>query len=136
MFDTRSEAIQAVFALLAIAAIAGIVAGTTVAETGREVLGYVGLACGVGLVGIAIGKLTEWLVAAGEVPGLGIDIDAPDNATTGFYAAALAVMVLGLVVEVTVGHPDPEFILLFVAGILLFFVQGFRRDIGSNTTGQ
>jgi hypothetical protein len=124
-----SESVEAVIALVVAAGSAGAVVGYAAAINPELVVDYGGLALSGGLSAILVGQLTRWLVTAGEIPMIGMRLDAPDNATTGFYGVSLAVMLLGLLVEITAGLVNPQFLVLFAVGGAFFFHRGFRRGV-------
>ncbi len=127
------ERAEAVFALAFVSAAVGAGIGLSAAGTDSlpvpvELLGLAGFT-----VVILAGPLTERLLATDTVPGLGIEVDAPDNATTGFYAAGAALMTLGLVLELVTASFDPLVVLLYLACGTLALARGFRR--GTKTAG-
>jgi hypothetical protein len=124
-----TESVEAVIALTFAAGSAGVLVGYTAATHPDLAVGASTIAIGGSLFALIVGRVTDWVVAAGEIPRLGVQVSAPDNATTGFYATALAVMLVGLVVEVTTGAPNPLYLLLFVACGAVCFQRGFRRGV-------
>ncbi|ERH10273.1 MAG: hypothetical protein J07HX64_02045 [halophilic archaeon J07HX64] len=131
------ERAEAVFALVFVSVAVGTGIGLSAAGTDSlpvsvEVLGLAGFTVIIPVV-MLVGQLTERLLATGTVPGLDIKIDAPDNATTGFYAAGAVLMTLGLVVELVTGRVDPLVVLLYLACGTLALSRGFRRGTGATT---
>jgi hypothetical protein len=133
-----SDSVEAVLALVVAAGSAGVLVGYGAAAHPELVVGYGvgygGLALGSVLFAVVLGRLPGWLLDAGEIPKTGIAVDAPDNATTGFYAVALGVMLVGLVFEVATGSPNPLYMLVFIAGGFVCFQRGFRRGLRRTTT--
>lgn len=132
--DLDRERAEAAFALAFVSAAVGAGIGLSAAGTDSlpvpvEVLGLAGFT-----VIILVGPLTERLLAADTVPGLGIEVDAPDNATTGFYAAGAALMALGLVLELATGPFDSLVVLLYLACGTLALARGFHRGTGTAGT--
>jgi hypothetical protein len=118
-----TESVEAVIALTFAAGSAGVLVGYTAATHPDLAVGASTIAIGGSLFALIVGRVTDWVVAAGEIPRLGVQVSAPDNAT------ALAVMLVGLVVEVTTGAPNPLYLLLFVACGAVCFQRGFRRGV-------
>jgi hypothetical protein len=128
------EHVEAVFALVFVSAAVGAGIGLSAAGTDSlpvpaELLGLAGFT-----VLMLVGPLTERLLAADTVPGLDIELDAPDNATTGFYTAGAALMTLSLVLELATASFDPLVVLLYLACGTLALARGLRRGTGTAGT--
>ena len=132
--NIKRESVEAVIALVVAAGSAGVILGYNAATSPGFAAGYSLLGIWLGLSGIVIGRAVERLVEAGKIPGTEIAVDAPNNATTGFYAMALCVMIVGLAVEVAFRSLNPVSLVLFVACGALCFERAFRRGTEHSDT--
>lgn len=119
------ERVEAVVAFVVMALTGGGLVGLTAAQTDVPVVVYALPLFG--MFAVLYGQLIGRLLDVGEMPGLGTEIDAPDNATTGFYAVALALFAVGLIVEVATGQFRLPFLTVYVFGGVAVFDRGFRR---------
>lgn len=133
-YTIQRESVEAVLAWLAAAGSAGVIIGYGAATHSNLVGGYGMLAIGGGLSGIVIGQLINQLADGDEIPIVGIAGTAPNNATTGFYIVAAAVMSFGLGIEIISGTQNPVLMALFGTGSMLCLVRGLHRGTqnGSN----